>query len=49
MLKSKDLNVTQDSTSIKSETGPAVKKLNIKNNLFLDVESCSKNLQKILK
>jgi hypothetical protein len=46
-LKSKDLNLT-DTNSLKSESGHSVRKLNIKNNLFLDIESLSKNMQKIL-
>lgn len=47
-LKSKDLNLLETS-SIRSESGPSVKRLIIKNNLFLDIESLSKNLQIILK
>ena len=46
-LKTKDLNLT-DTNSVKSESAHAVRKLNIKNNLFLDIESLSKNMQKIL-
>ena len=47
-------NMSQNDLSIKksqsnSESGPSVKRLIIKNNLFLDVDSLSKNLQTILK
>lgn len=48
-LKSKDLNASDSSYLMKSDSGPSVKRLTIKNNLFLDVESLSKNLQTILK
>ncbi len=44
-LKSKDMNSNGDSMYLmKSDSGPSVKKLIIKNNLFLDIESLSKNL-----
>lgn len=47
-MKEKDLSLL-DSSLMKSESGPSVKRLIIKNNLFLDIESLSKNLQIILK
>ncbi|CDW86141.1 UNKNOWN [Stylonychia lemnae] len=49
VLKEKDMNSLMEQSSIKnSQHVPQVKRLNIKNNLFLDIESMSKNLQTIL-
>ena len=49
-FKSKDMNANTTSSSIaKSDGAGSVKRLIIKNNLFLDIESLSKNLQTILK
>ena len=47
-LTEKDLNLTVESLK-KSESGSGVRRLIIKNNLFLDVDSLSKNLQTILR
>ena len=45
LLKDKDMNSLLEQSSIKnSQHVPAVKRLNIKNNLFLDIKSMSKNL-----
>ena len=44
------MNANTTSSSIaKSDGAGSVKRLIIKNNLFLDIESLSKNLQTILK
>jgi hypothetical protein len=42
------MNINDSMSLLKSE-GPSVKRLIIKNNLFLDLDSLSKNLQTILK
>lgn len=52
-FKQKDMNQTgisgASSVAGKSESGASVKKQIVKNNLFLDINSLSKNLQTILK
>jgi hypothetical protein len=44
-LTSKDMNTTSEGASFKN----SVQRLIIQNNLFLDIDSLSKNLQTILK